>query len=117
MISQLGTLSEIQIKRSFFDTDQKVAKVEIHAFSDVSKRSYTTVVYLRIIYESGDFKLHFVASKAKISPIKKQSIPHLELLGATLMSKFVYSVHSALQEEIHEPIGIYYWVDSTATLC
>ena len=117
LISQLGALNEIQIKRSFFDKDQKVSKVELHAFSDASERSYATVVYLRIVYESGDIKLHFVASKAKISPIKKQSIPRLELLGATLMSKLVYSVHSALKEEIHEPIDIYYWVDSTATLC
>ena len=117
LISRMGDLKEIQLKRSLFAKGEKVSKIELHAFSDASERSYATVIYLRIVYESGDIKIHFVTSKAKVSPIKKQSIPRLELLGATLMSKLVHTVLSVLQKEVQESIDTYYWIDSMATLC
>ena len=117
LVSQLGDLKEIQFKRGLFAKGEKVSKIELHAYSDASERSYAAVIYLRIVYESGDIKIHFVTSKAKVSPIKKQSIPRLELLGATLMSKLVHAVHSVLQKEVQEPIDTFYWVDSMATLC
>ena len=96
LISRMGDLKEIQLKSGLFAKGEKVSKIELHAFSDASECSYAAVIYLRIVYESGDIKIHFVASKAKVSPIKKQSIPRLELLGATLRSKLVHTVYSVL---------------------
>ena len=89
LISQLNAVNDIKLDRSFFKQDAGVTKVEIHAFSDASERAYATVVYLRVVYDTGEVSVHFVASKAKVSPIKQQSIPRLELLGANLMAKFV----------------------------
>ena len=117
LISQLSTVKDIKIDRSFFDNEARVTKIELHAFSDASERAYATVVYLRVVYDTGKVSVHFVASKAKVSPIKQQSIPRLELLGANLMAKFVETIRSVLQEELDQPIETYYWVDSMATLC
>ena len=117
LISQFRDLKEIQLKRSLFAKGEKVSKVELHAFSDASEHSYATVIYLMIVYESGDIKIHFMTSKAKVSPIKNQSIPRLDLLGATLMSKLVHTVLSVLQKEVQDSIDTYYCVDSMATLC
>ena len=69
------------------------------------------MVYLRVVYDTGQVSVHFVASKAKVSPIKQQSIPRLELLGANLMAKFVESIRSVLQEELGQPIETYFWID------
>eukprot|EP00795_Rhopilema_esculentum_P009997 gene9997-18624_t len=45
-----------------------VEKMEIHAFSDASEKAYACVVYLRIMYTSGEVDVKFIASKAKEWP-------------------------------------------------
>ena len=106
------------MERFIFVKGKSISKVELHAFSDASKSAFATVVYLRVMYESGEVSVRFLASKAKVAPLKKQSIPRLELMGAHLMAKLVDSVRSTLQDELgNRPISTFYWVDSTATLC
>ena len=118
LISEISSMNGIKLPRSFVKLGEKVKSVEIHAFSDTSEWAYACVVYAHILYESGEVEVHFVASKAKVAPIKKQSIPRLELLGATLMSRLVDSVRKVLQEEFPQTLlRQFYWVDSMATLC
>ena len=118
LMSDISGIKGIKLPRSFAKLGQRVKAVEIHAFSDASERGYASVVYLRVLYETGEVEIHFVSSKAKVSPIKKQSIPRLELLGATLMGRLVNSVRNVLQEEFPiTPLKTFYWVDSMATLC
>ena len=102
----------------FFHPDKKVAKVEVHGFSDASERAYASVVYLRIEYESGEVGVKFIASKSKVAPIKRQSIPRLELLGACLLAKLVHNIKVTLQAELKDSVlRTYFWVDSMSVLC
>ena len=118
LMAKLHSLKGIGINRSFVLKGEKLVKLELHAFSDASERAYASVVYLRTISETGDVTIHFIASKAKVSPIKQQSIPRLELLGAHLMAKLVSTIQSILSEEFPNiPIENFYWVDSIAVLC
>eukprot|EP00112_Aurelia_sp_Birch-Aquarium-sp1_P002090 Seg1227.8 transcript_id=Seg1227.8/GoldUCD/mRNA.D3Y31 product="hypothetical protein" protein_id=Seg1227.8/GoldUCD/D3Y31 len=96
--------------------NKQVKKVEIHDFSD--EKAYATVVYLRIEYVTGEIEVKFVASKSKVAPIKQQSIPRLELLGACLMAKLVSNIRETLQDELPGKIvQTFYWVDSMSALC
>ena len=53
-----------------------------------------------------------MASKTKVAPVKKQTIPRLELIGATLLARLVNSLLTT-----HEwNVEIFYWVDSMTTL-
>ena len=115
----MNVLQGASIPRSLFIKGKLVSSVEIHAFSDASERAYATVVYMRILYESGDVDVQFIATKAKVLSLKKQSIPKLELIGAALMAKFVSHINRNLQEELgyEKPIKMYFWVDSMVTLC
>ena len=118
LLSKFKDLDDIQVERFIFVKDKSISKVELHAFSDASESAFATVVYLRVMYESGEVSVRFLASKAKVAPLKKQSIPRLELMGAHLMANLVDSVRSTLQDELgNRPISTFYWVDSTATLC
>lgn len=117
-VSEIESLQGISISRSLFQKDKQVRKVEMHGFSDASERAYASVVYLRVEYESGEIEIKFIASKSKVCPIKSQSIPRLELLGALLLSKLVNSVREILKDELKDlPVETFYWIDSISALC
>ena len=117
-VSEIKDLNGIRMPRCLFDIGKKVTKVEIHAFSDASASAYGGVVYLRAIYETGEVSIRFIASKAKVCPIKKQSLPRLELMAAHLLEKLVNNKKVTLSEELGDtPIAQFYWVDSVAILC
>ena len=118
LVSELEKFNRLGISRCLFSQDKQVKKVEIHGFSDASEKAYATVVYLRIEYITGEIEVKFVASKSKVAPIKQQSIPRLELLGACLMAKLVSNIREILQDELPGKIvQTFYWVDSMSALC
>ena len=118
LVSELKGINDISVKRCVFIRAQPVRKIEIHGFSDASEKAQGCVVYLRIIYESGKIDNQFLASKAKVNPIKQQTIPRLELSAAVLMSKLVSNLREIISSELDlTNIETYYWVDSVATLC
>ena len=47
--------------------------------------AYYIRIYYRIQYEDGTVVIRFVSSKAKVAPLSRQTIPWLELMGATLL--------------------------------
>ncbi|XP_065062963.1 uncharacterized protein LOC135689604 [Rhopilema esculentum] len=117
-ISEISRLDGIRMPRCFFDPGKIVSQVEIHGFSDASETAYAGIVYLRIVYDTGEVSIKFVTAKARVCPLTKQSIPRLELLGAQLLAKLISTVKGTLGEELHgTPIKVFYWVDSVCTLC
>ena len=53
------------------------------------------MVYLVIHTESGNF-VKFVASKTRVAPLQRQTIPRLELLSAVLLARLVSNVTNSL---------------------
>ena len=69
--------------------------VEIHAFGDASEQAYGACVYLRVLSE-GKYKVSLVCSRTRVAPIKKISLPRLELLAALVCAHLAEFVRSAL---------------------
>lgn len=67
----------------------------LYGFCDASASAYAAVVYL---VEDRDDKRYsnFVVSKTRVSPLKVQTIPRLELLSAVLLSRLVVNVMTCL---------------------
>jgi len=87
----------MEVSRCYFRSIDNIVCRQIHGFSNASKNGYAAVVYLRTEYESGVVDIRLVASRTKVSPIKGQSIPRLELMAALLLSKLVYTTILALK--------------------
>ncbi|XP_062539013.1 uncharacterized protein LOC134207307 [Armigeres subalbatus] len=74
----------------------EVDSLEVHIFTDASEHAYGCVAYLRAVIE-GEVRCSLMMSRAKVAPIKRQSIPRLELMGAVLgarLSQTILSTHS-----------------------
>ena len=116
LILELQTLNSVCIPRCYFDyTSGNLKSAELHCFSDASEKAYAASIYVRSIYEDGRIDVKLVASKTKVAPLKKQSIPRLEieLLGATILVRLAKTVQNALPQKLETV----FWVDSMTVLC
>jgi hypothetical protein len=91
-------------------------KHKLHGFSDASNKAFAAVVYLRTEHANGDIEINLVVSKIRVAPIKRQSIPRLELLGATILVRLVKSVKEAMSS-LKTPSEVFLWSDSYTVLC
>lgn len=66
--------------------------MQLHGFSDASERAYAGVVYLRMHDSEGHVLVALVMSKTKVAPIKRITIPRLELCGAHLLAQMLHHV-------------------------
>ena len=112
IIDDIESVSEIELPRSLLSNTQrdKIRRVELHGFSDAGKVAYGAKVYIRIETDDG-FSSSLVASKSRITPLKEETVPHLELLGALLLAELITSVRNALKSLIKVD-GINCWSDS-----
>ena len=86
--------------------------IQIHGFCDASERALAGVVYIRSVYDDGSIEVVLMVSKTCVAPTKWQTIPHLELLGAVVLSRLVSIVTFSLPS----PVATFCWTDSMAAL-
>ena len=56
-------------------------------FSDASEDAFGSCAYARWQLSSGECDVRFIAAKSRVAPLKKLTIPRLELQGAVLASR------------------------------
>ena len=88
-LDDLKDLEAITVRRCYFIRPTNFESIEVHSFDDSSTVAFASVVYLRVIYE-GEIDTMWVISKNKIAPIKRPSVPRLELLAALITSRSVH---------------------------
>ena len=111
--SELHLLAQKTISRCFFDSVSRQLPIEIHGFSDASELAYAAVVYLRITDPSNHTHTSLVMAKSKVAPIKRLTIPRLELCGAQLLAKLVHHIRQVLNLPLS---SVHTWTDSTIVL-
>jgi len=113
LTEEFGTFSEIRIPRRYFLPNHTAVSQQLHGFSDASARAYAAVVYLHTEYQHGIVCTRLLASKTQVAPLKEQTVPRLELLGATIPLRLM----SAICEDPVLRVDTYCWTDSLTTLC
>ena len=61
----------------------EVVSLQLHVFADASDLSYGVTVYERLINLHGIVHCALLLSRARVNPLKKMTIPRLELTAAT----------------------------------
>ena len=111
--TELTLLSHKYIPRCYFPKQSLVESVQLHGFSDASEEAYAGVVYLRMVDSLQCVHTSLVASKTKVAPIKRLTVPRLELCGARLLARLLHHI----QEVFCLPVNaMYAWTDSMVVL-
>ena len=61
-------------------------------FSDVSQDAFGTCAYVRWQLADGKFDVRFIAGKSRVAPLRRLTIPRLELQGAVLASRLCKTI-------------------------
>ena len=97
----------------YFPKNIQVTSLQIHGFNGASEDAYAGVFYFRMVDTTGAVHTSMVMSKSKVSPIKRMSIPRLELCGALVLSRLLHHVKEVFKVPLPE---VYAWTDSTIVL-
>lgn len=112
LISYIDNVKHIYVPR-WLKMHVEITSMQLHGFSDASNLCYGAVVYLRCQYANQTVSVRLISSKSRVSPLKKVTLPRLELLGAVILSRLTKKLLSIIPFKINE---IYLWSDSTIVL-
>ena len=115
MVNELSILESIKVLRCPFCMYEKVKNIQIHGFCDSSLDAYAAVVYVRVVFLSNDVKVTYLLAKTRVAPLKRLTIPRLELMAAHSLAKLASYVLSCLKGTI-KINNIYLWSDSKVAL-
>ncbi|XP_072014570.1 uncharacterized protein [Amphiura filiformis] len=87
--------------------------VQMHHFADASGVGYGTASYIRLINSSNEVHCQLLMAKSRVAPLKKVTIPRMELTAATVAIRVDAMLRRELQIPIDESI---FWTDSTTVL-
>ena len=112
-IEDLAHVEAIKVPRSYTGTAwRELRDLRLEAFGDASEKANGACVYLVATLPDSSIRSMLVMSKSRVCPLKKITLPCLELLGALLAAKLLLQVKIAL----HAIVICRYWTDSTCVL-
>lgn len=109
--NQLILLEKISLRRKVLISNPR--KIELHGFSDASERGYGACIYIRSTNANGNVFCYLLCSKSRVAPLKKLTIPKLELCGALLLVTLYKEVIKSIKLKFSQTV---FWIDSEIVL-
>lgn len=91
---ELPLLESVRLPRGFGHGHRTTA-LELHGFADASELAYAAVVYLRA-GDAASPSVSLVAARTKVAPLKRVSLPRLELCAASLLAGLAEHIRATL---------------------
>lgn len=113
IVSNSQSLSNVEIPRALHLSSD--THVELHGFSDASESGYAAAVYLKCQTNSDDVIVRLILAKTRVAPLKRVTLPRLELCAAHLLSQLVHYCFSIFGNNI-DYSKTYLWCDSSVAL-
>lgn len=111
MYTNLNHISSVSVPRHVLC--RHPVNIELHCFCDASEQAYGTCLYLRSTDSLNNCTVRLLCAKSRVAPLKKITLPKLELCGALLSAQLAHKVIQAMDISIHNS---FFWCDSTIVL-
>lgn len=112
---ELKEAKQVRVSRCiYFGIQERIHFHSLHGFGDASEKAYCAVVYLVLNTSSGDH-VRLIASKTRVAPMKKFTIPRLELLSGLILAHLASAVKEALGKQILFT-ETHLWLDSITAI-
>ncbi|GFY20524.1 integrase catalytic domain-containing protein [Trichonephila clavipes] len=98
---------------AILDSSGDSSEVQIHTFSFASQKAYGSAAFLRVKHKDR-ISVDLVTSKSRVAPLKRLSLPRLELMGALLAARLAKEVKKILDQKCST--RAFFWTDSQVTL-
>jgi Pao retrotransposon peptidase./Reverse transcriptase (RNA-dependent DNA polymerase)./Integrase core domain. len=112
IINCMNSVGNIPVGRYLHASLSCDTNYELHAFSDATKDSYAGCVYLKSV-SGNETNVNLVFAKSRIAPVKRPTLPRLELLGALIAYRSLKYVHESLDLKI---TNTYLWIDNQCVI-
>lgn len=114
--SELPLIHQISIPRWYGERNEASSgTLRLHVFCDASEKAYSAVAYLQWEEKNGGMAACLVASKSRVAPLKKLTLPRLELMGAMIGARLGRNLINLLQMESHQ-LFMFIFTDSMIVL-
>ena len=92
LAAELQRFRPVCIPRCCIESESKsVEAYSLLGYCDASQRAYAAVVYLHMEMRGGSSS-GFLCSKTRVAPVKRVTIPRLELMSALLLARLITTV-------------------------
>ncbi|KAJ8918512.1 hypothetical protein NQ315_015217 [Exocentrus adspersus] len=107
----LPCLLKIEVPRWINTGASDGQHIELHTFCDASKNAFAAVVFLRVS-QNDHVKVHILAAKTRVAPVRMLTIPRLELLAAVIGAR----LYSGIKRTLACEIDTFFWSDSSTII-
>ena len=114
-VQVLNQLLQFEFSRKL-KPDNAVGLPEIHGFCDGGEKAYGSALFLRWKLADGSYSCIPLMVKAFVAPLKKKSIPRLELMGCLSLARLYSTCKEALQFAEISHCKKVFWIDSQTVL-
>ena len=112
VLEMLGEIRKLQFPRCFKPEGRdETYKPDLLCFGDGSKQAFCTLAYIRYKLDNGSFKCSLLTGKTRVAPLRKISVPRIELLGAVANVRIAENVQNSLKIEFGRR---FFFTDSSA---
>ena len=112
LFEEMVQLNGVSFERCLTPPDA-VGQPILCVFSDASEEAFGACAYARWQLSSGEFGVRFIAAKSRVAPLKKLTIPRLELQGAVLASRLGKTILEECRFKFDKAV---YFLDSRIVL-